>query len=328
MAGYTYGETPSTPTLTDRTGDPNAQVTYYYSSVGNGNMQVWNINDPPALNAGTYRMLARISQTSNYYGYDTKLCEFVVAQAVPDYAKPSGLTAKYGQTLSEIALTDPEGNLPGTWCWQTPDTVLDRLGTQTYYADFTPDDTNYKDVTGIAIHVTVSKADGEALAAVTHTQKYSNTGSQTYTPDWSGLPVGQKWTYSSTYSVSSGSAATLTRQDVAAADGGLTYAIAGGSGNDGGHDYTRRTIRVTVSGNGSISPSGWVTVREGGDQTFTITPDAGYAVAKVLVDGKSVGAVTSYTFENVTEEHTIEVIFMKANGNPQTGVSVNTPDLP
>ena len=96
----------------------------------------------------------------------------------------------------------------------------------------------------------------------------------------------------------------------------------------GGHDYTRRTIRVTVSGNGSISPSGWVTVREGGDQTFTITPDAGYAVAKVLVDGKSVGAVTSYTFENVTEEHTIEVIFMKANGNPQTGVSVNTPDLP
>ena len=96
----------------------------------------------------------------------------------------------------------------------------------------------------------------------------------------------------------------------------------GGSGNDGGHDYTRRTIRVTVSGNGSISPSGWVTVREGGDQTFTITPDAGYAVAKVLVDGKSVGAVTSYTFENVAEEHTIEVIFMKANGNPQTGVFV------
>ena len=96
----------------------------------------------------------------------------------------------------------------------------------------------------------------------------------------------------------------------------------GGSGNDGGHDYTRRTIRVTVSGNGSISPSGWVTVREGGDQTFTITPDAGYAVAKVLVDGKSVGAVTSYTFENVAEEHTIEAVFMKANGNPQTGVFV------
>ena len=45
-------------------------------------------------------------------------------------------------------------------------------------------------------------------------------------------------------------------------------------------------------------------------------------VAKVLVDGKSVGAVKSYTFKNVTKDHTIEVIFMKSNGNPATGVFV------
>ena len=41
------------------------------------------------------------------------------------------------------------------------------------------------------------------------------------------------------------------------------------------------------------------------------------------IDGVSVGAVKSYTFENVTENHTIEVTFMKANGNPQTGVMVD-----
>lgn len=75
--------------------------------------------------------------------------------------------------------------------------------------------------------------------------------------------------------------------------------------------------------NGSISPSGWTSVRHGWDQTFTITPDKGYAVAKVLVDGKSVGSVKSYTFKNVTKDHTIEVVFMKANGNPQTGVFVD-----
>ena len=91
----------------------------------------------------------------------------------------------------------------------------------------------------------------------------------------------------------------------------LQLGTSGGSGNDGGHDYTRRTIRVTVSGNGSISPSGWVTVREGGDQTFTITPDAGYAVAKVLMDGKSVGAVSSYTFEDVKANHTITASFAR-----------------
>ena len=78
--------------------------------------------------------------------------------------------------------------------------------------------------------------------------------------------------------------------------------------------------------NGSISPSGWTSVRHGWDQTFTITPDKGYAVAKVLVDGKSVGSVKSYTFKNVTTDHTIEVVFMKANGNPQTGVFVDVAD--
>ena len=90
------------------------------------------------------------------------------------------------------------------------------------------------------------------------------------------------------------------------------------TGHSNSHNY--RTIRVTVRGNGSVSPSGWANVPIGGDQTFTITPDKGYAVAKVLIDGQSVGAVTSYTFRGVTEGHTIEVIFMKANGNPQTGV--------
>ena len=87
--------------------------------------------------------------------------------------------------------------------------------------------------------------------------------------------------------------------------------------------YTYYTIKATAGTNGSISPSGWTSVRDGWDQTFTITPDKGYAVAKVLVDGKSVGAVKSYTFKNVTKDHTIEAIFMKSNGNPQTGVFVD-----
>ena len=87
--------------------------------------------------------------------------------------------------------------------------------------------------------------------------------------------------------------------------------------------YSYYTIKATAGTGGSISPSGNVSVREGADQTFTITPDKGYAVANVKIDGKSIGAVKSYTFENVRRTHTIEVIFMKANGNPQTGVFVD-----
>ena len=91
----------------------------------------------------------------------------------------------------------------------------------------------------------------------------------------------------------------------------------------GGSGYSYYTIKATAGTGGSISPSGNVSVREGRDQTFTITPDKGYALANVKIDGKSIGAVKSYTFENVRRTHTIEVIFMKANGNPQTGVFVD-----
>ena len=93
-----------------------------------------------------------------------------------------------------------------------------------------------------------------------------------------------------------------------------------GGGSSG---YSYYTIKATAGTGGSISPSGSVSVRKGRDQTFTITPDKDYAVANVKIDGKSIGAVKSYTFENVRRTHTIEVIFMKANGNPQTGVFVD-----
>ena len=93
-----------------------------------------------------------------------------------------------------------------------------------------------------------------------------------------------------------------------------------GGGSSG---YSYYTIKTTAGAGGSISPSGSVSVREGRDQTFTITPDKGYAVSNVKIDSKSIGAVKSYTFENVRRTHTIEVIFMKANGNPQTGVFVD-----
>ena len=93
--------------------------------------------------------------------------------------------------------------------------------------------------------------------------------------------------------------------------------------NGSGHSYSYYTIKATAGAGGSISPSGNVSVREGRDRTFTITPDKGYAVSNVKIDGKSIGAVKSYTFENVRRNHAIEVIFMKANGNPQTGVFVD-----
>ena len=99
----------------------------------------------------------------------------------------------------------------------------------------------------------------------------------------------------------------------------------GGNGGGGGSSYSYYTIKATAGTGGSISPSGNVSVREGGDQAFTITPDKGYAVANVKIDGKRIGAVKSYTFENVRRPHTIEVIFVKGTASASTGDSSNLP---
>ncbi|HSB30521.1 MAG TPA: carboxypeptidase regulatory-like domain-containing protein [Candidatus Sulfobium mesophilum] len=72
---------------------------------------------------------------------------------------------------------------------------------------------------------------------------------------------------------------------------------------------TTYTITASAGTGGSISPSGSVNVSSGGNQTFTITPASGYAISGVLVDGTSVGAVSSYTFSTVTANHTISASF-------------------
>ena len=81
----------------------------------------------------------------------------------------------------------------------------------------------------------------------------------------------------------------------------------------GSSNYSYYTIKATAGTGGSITPSGNVSVREGRDKTFTITPDKGYTVSNVKIDGRSIGAVKSYTFENVKRAHTIEVRFTRAN---------------
>jgi hypothetical protein len=71
------------------------------------------------------------------------------------------------------------------------------------------------------------------------------------------------------------------------------------------------TINASADTGGSISPSGAVTVNHGGNQTFIITPSTatGYIVSDVLVDSSPQGRVNSYTFTNVTADHTIAASF-------------------
>ena len=78
-----------------------------------------------------------------------------------------------------------------------------------------------------------------------------------------------------------------------------------------GEAAQKYTIAATAGEGGSITPNGDVSVKEGASQTFAITADNGYEIADVLVDGNSVGAVETYTFDEVKANHTISASFSK-----------------
>jgi PKD domain/Secretion system C-terminal sorting domain len=104
--------------------------------------------------------------------------------------------------------------------------------------------------------------------------------------------------------VSQGAISTYTFTNVTAAHTISVSFIAGAN-----------TITASAGANGSISPSGAVSVALGANQTFSISPNSCYQIADVLVDGISQGPLTTYTFTNVTTAHTISASFTQLNYN-------------
>lgn len=115
--------------------------------------------------------------------------------------------------------------------------------------------------------------------------------------------------------------------NIPAAQPGVAGRGGGGGGGGGGayngavggsgivvmrYEVPTYTITASAGPGGSISPSGTISVNHGSSQSFAITPNSGYSVANVVVDGSSVGAVSSYTFTNVMATHTISATFQDA----------------
>ena len=79
-------------------------------------------------------------------------------------------------------------------------------------------------------------------------------------------------------------------------------------------------ITSSAGSGGAITPAGTVTVNSGGNQTFNIAPNGSYRVSDVLVDGVSKGPITTWTFTNVTANHTISASFtLVSSAIPRTG---------
>ena len=308
MAGYTYGQTPSTPTLTDRTGD--GSVTYYYSTTNsNSGGTKWENIQADTLNAGTYYMYAELGETENYGSFTTACVKFRVVRAMPTYTAPTGLTAKYGQTLADVTL-------PNDWSWMDSSESVGGASTaaKKFMAKFTPTDTdNYNMVENIELEVMVNKADGRNLKTVELEQKYTDASEHTYTPDWLGLPSGQTWRYSSEYSVSTGSNVTFTKRDFAADGSLLTYAVSGGKAGD----KITLTLKASCDNYGDFTITLNITLTEKDDQKpLTITGAGSVVYGQTLTLTTTGGSGTGTVTYRIDTAHSTG----EATIDPNTGV--------
>ena len=84
------------------------------------------------------------------------------------------------------------------------------------------------------------------------------------------------------------------------------------SSSSGGGGTSTYKITVKFNSGGAVTP-GTISVNRNGTQVFTVTPDTGFTIGKLLIDGKEVPVASSYKFEKVTTDHTLEVVFEKSS---------------
>lgn len=125
--------------------------------------------------------------------------------------------------------------------------------------------------------------------------------------------------------VKEGRVATMSPDSGTSVPEGSTVVL---SVSKGKNEVKSFTISVTAGQGGSVSPNGSVKVESGSSASFTITPNAGYTVREVKVDGVDVGAVTSYSFSRVTANHTLYVVFQKTASQPSEPEQPSEPDTP
>ncbi|MFR8089386.1 MAG: Ig-like domain repeat protein, partial [Lachnospirales bacterium] len=343
---YTYDGDAKTPQVTVKldgktlSADTDYTLSYSNSYGGAGDL----------TNAGTVTVTA--VGRGNYSG--TASGTFVIGKAQsPSITWPTASGLTYGQSLLESTLTG--GNTGyGDFVWANPGTVPGG-GTAAYAVTFTPSgatQNNYEAIqtTEKAVSVTVEKATPTIEIAVAMS---GNSGAReaNLTITVIGVQDGENPSGSVTLSGDDGLNESLslingkaTYTWTSLADRSYTVnAVYSGDDNYAEakkenetfnvSNYNYYIISATAGEGGSISPSGNISVREGLDKTFAITPNNGYIISDVRVDGVSVGAVASYTFKDVREEHSIEVVFVgETTGtgdggwtqqipNPQTGDS-------
>ena len=247
--------------------------------------------------------------------------------------KPDGngnQTGSIDNSTGDTTITAPDGadvSVPGK---NPPDTRADiKLPQGTVIKPdgtiILPDDKNGKDENGGTIPGG-STIDKDGVVTYKYTVVYLDSSNNALlAPTFLKLKAGERGDVTAPaitgYTVSGSATKTVT------AKAGDTYTVtfiytknstggggsSGGGGGGGSSTVSSYTIKASAGNGGIISPSGNVSVKRGNDQTFSINPINGYRISDVIVDGKSVGAVSTYTFDSVKANHTIQVKFVKYN---------------
>ena len=158
------------------------------------------------------------------------------------------------------------------------------------------------------IEITVSGVDFEISPSITSFNIAANTKNSLYTiKPKTGLKAG-KYTATITVTDSKLNDYTATVSFVVS----KKETTGGGGGGGGASTETMYKVTVIQNDNGKISPE-TLEVKKGENQKFEIKANNGYEIEKVVVDGKSVGVVSEYTFNNIKESHKIEATFKKVD---------------
>jgi uncharacterized membrane protein len=250
------------------------------SSLGSSTMTITtSASTPPGTNVLT------ISGTSGSVSHSTTVTLVVTAAGPVNLALNKAASASTVWSATYDASKAVDGNTATRWSAASAQTsnqwLLVDLGSATTY-----DSVVIKEI---------------SFARVTAFKIQSSTDGTTFTDRASGTTIGAAKTvsfnavsarYVRLFVISASDVPTINEFEVYSSGAAPTF-----------------TITATAGANGAVTPSGSVVVNQGADQSFTITPNSGYQVANVLVDGASAGAVTTYTFSNVQADHTINATF-------------------
>lgn len=287
---WTYGETPASPQGQPAFGT--VEFSYSYSPQGPFRSEV------PTM-AGTWYVRAAVEGTDQYSGLEA-MESFRILPAVPQFPTPEVKFATYGDYLGEVALES-------RFFWENGSLRVGNAGVQTHLAFYMPLDLiDYQVVEHIPVVVNVAPYDGTQLPIPQITSRAEAENLVIRHGDW----VLQKGMDYETVLEEQGTQVQVTIRFQGNYTGTVVRTFSEDSGGNGGGTAASFWISAQATPGGTITPSGRVPVGRGETPSFTMTPQPGYRLQTVLVDGKSVGAETTYRFDPVSANHTISAQFV------------------